>query len=130
MLFRSHDYPQLENLYLLKESFRDIYVNAKSSTEAQWMFSEWCAACKEYHITAYDSFIDTVNEWSKEIFAYFDYPDMERTNAQTESLNRKIRTIARDGRGYKFDVLRKKIILSRYVFEPSEKFSFNDFLDD
>lgn len=125
-----HDYPQLENLYLLKESFRDIYVNAKSSAEAQEMFSEWCAACKEYNITAYDSFIDTVNEWSKEIFAYFDYPDMERTNAQTESLNRKIRTIARDGRGYKFDVLRKKIILSRYVFEPSEKFSFNDFLDN
>lgn len=125
-----NDYPKLENIYLLKESFRDIYANAKSSTEARQMFSEWCAACKENEITAYDSFINTVNEWADEIFAYFDYPDMERTNAQTESLNRKIRTIARDGRGYKFDVLRKKIILSKYVFEPSEKFSFNDFLED
>lgn len=123
-------YPQLENIYLLKELFRDIYANAKSSKEAYSMYTEWCKACQESGVTAYDGFIATVNEWSNEIFAYFDYPDMDRTNAQTESLNRKIRTIARDGRGYKFDVLRKKIILSKYVFEPSEKFSFNDFLDE
>lgn len=124
------EYPKLEDIYLLKETFRDIYSKAKSSTEARQMYAVWCETCAENKITAYDEFINTVNEWSDEIFAYFDYPDMERTNAQTESLNRKIRTIARDGRGYKFDVLRKKVILSRYIFEPTEKFSFSDFLDD
>ena len=123
-------YPKLENIYLLKEAFRDIYRNASNSENAKQMYAEWCKACADSGEAAYNSFIDTVNEWSTEIFAYFDYPDMERTNAQTESLNRKIRTIARNGRGYKFNVLRKKVILSKYIFEPTEKFSFDEFADD
>jgi len=79
---------------------------------------------KDSKIDAYENFISTVNEWSKEIFEYFDHPDLARTNAQTESLNRSIRDVARQGRGYSFDVLRKKVILKKYIFEPTEKFSF------
>ena len=124
------EYPELENLYLLKEAFRDIYRDANSSAEAIKMFDEWCDACEDCGTHAYDGFIQMVLTWKNEIFAYFDYPDLERTNAQTESLNRAIRTIARNGRGYKFDILRKKVILSRYRFEQEERFSFSDFFDE
>jgi len=120
-------YPELEQLYTLKEAFRDIYNTATDSTNARNMFDEWAKACKDSKIDAYENFISTVNEWSKEIFEYFDHPDLARTNAQTESLNRSIRDVARQGRGYSFDVLRKKVILKKYIFEPTEKFSFKVF---
>lgn len=124
------EYPELRNIYLLKETFRDIYSDAGSSAEARDMFTEWKQACAEADVNAYDDFIRTVESWSVEIFAYFDYPDMDRTNAQTESLNRRIRTIARDGRGYSFDVLRKKVILNTYRLDSRGRFSFKDFLDE
>lgn len=122
-------FPEFEGVYLLKEAFRDIYASASSSGEAKAMFSDWKRECERAGNGAYDGFVRTVEAWEDEIFAYFDFPDMERTNAQTESLNRSIRTIARAGRGYSFDVLRKKVLLARYVYEPEERFSFADFDD-
>lgn len=123
------DYPELRNIYLFKETFRDIYSDAGSSTEARDMFTEWKEEWVEADVRAYDELIRTVESWSSEIFAYFDYPDMDRTNAQTESLNRRIRTIARDRRGYSFEVLRKKVILNTYRLDSRGRFSFKDFLD-
>jgi len=123
------EYPELETIYLLKEAFRDIYATAKNPADARAMFAEWQEACLEQDITAYDDFIKTVENWETEIFAYFEYPDLDRTNAQTEGLNRKIREIASNGRGYTFDVLRKKVILSSYKLEPRQRFTFDDFLD-
>lgn len=122
-------YPEFETVYTLKEAFRDIYNTATGSAEGRQMFDEWIESCHSNGITAYDSFINTVNTWSKEIFEYFDHPDVARTNAQTESLNRTIRDTARQGRGYSFEVLRKKVILKKYMFEPTEKFSFKIFED-
>lgn len=122
-------FPEFETVYLLKESFRDIYATASSSDEAKAMFEDWCRACEDAGCDAYDGFIKTVRAWEEEVFAYFDFPSMARTNAQTESLNRSIRTIARAGRGYTFDVLRKKVLLARYSYEPEERFSFSDFDD-
>ena len=122
-------FPEFEGVYLLKESFRDIYASAGSSGEAKAMFADWKRECERVGGGAYDGFIKTVEAWGEEIFAYFDFPDMARTNAQTESLNRSIRAIARAGRGYSFDVLRKKVLLARYVYEPEERFSFADFDD-
>ena len=120
-------FPEFEGVYLLKEAFRDIYASAGSTSEAKAMFSDWKRECERVGDGAYDGFIKTVEAWEDEIFAYFDFPDMARTNAQTESLNRSIRTIARAGRGYSFDVLRKKVLLFRYTYEPEERFSFADF---
>jgi transposase len=122
-------FPEFKTVYVLKESFRDIYATASSSDEAKAMFEDWCRTCEEAGCDAYDGFIKTVRAWEGEVFAYFDFPGMARTNAQTESLNRSIRTIARAGRGYTFDVLRKKVLLARYAYEPEERFSFSD-LDD
>ena len=48
-----------------------------------------------------------MDNWSEEVFAYFDYPV---TNAYTESLNGLVRLTNRIGRGYSFGVLRAKIL--------------------
>ena len=63
----------------------------------------------------------------EEIFAYFDYDGPDRTNAQTESFNRCIRSVARDGRGYSFENLRTKMIF-RVKEQSSTRFDFESFL--
>ena len=62
------------------------------------MFDEWCVECEQLGITAYNGFITMIRNWEPQIFAYFDFTGDDRTNAQTESLNRAIRNVARDGR--------------------------------
>ena len=53
-----------------------------------------------------------MENWHEEIFSYFDLMPNPVTNAYTECLNGIIKNINRDGRGYKFDVLRAKILFS------------------
>lgn len=121
------NYPQFRDPYDLKEAFRSIYALAKTKEEALALFDEWCDECKRLKITAYDKFIDIVHRWEPEIFAYFDYPGLDRTNSQTESFNRSIRNVARDGRGYSFENLRTKMIF-REKTPDSTRFDFNAFL--
>ncbi|MFV0642957.1 MAG: transposase, partial [Sphingomonadaceae bacterium] len=49
------------------------------------------------------------DNWEPEITSYFDH---RITNAYTESLNNLIRITNRIGRGYSFEALRAKILLS------------------
>lgn len=123
------EYSELETLYTLKEAFRDIYKEAKDAKDGVARFNEWVDACTQANVTAYDVFIETVRNWQGEIFAYFDYPTLKPTNAQTESFNRVIRDLARQGRGYSFDTLREKVLLRRYSPEVREQFSFDFILE-
>ena len=120
------NYPQFEIPYILKESFRNIYAFATTKDEALAMFEEWVDECRKHGVTAYDSFIQTVYNWRPEIFAYFDFRGGNRTNAQTEGLNRSIRNLARDGRGYSFQNLRLKLLFGEKT-PSSTRFNFNEF---
>lgn len=122
-----NDYPQFEVPYLLKESFRSIYATAKSKTEAEKLYKEWCDECHEENITEFDRFMATVDNWHDEIFAYFDLSGDNRTNAQTESLNNRIKEIAGSGRGYSFDILRDKAVFMKETTRQYSHFDFNDF---
>ena len=51
----------------------------------------------------------TVKRRKKEIFNYFDY---SHTNAFVEGLHSVIRSISNEGRGYDFNVLRGKVLLT------------------
>lgn len=102
-----NEYPQFNVPYQLKEAFRDIYLYCTTREEAEQAYNEWIKTCHDINCTAYDSFIDTVENWHTEIFNYFDY---RYTNAQTESLNNVIRETDRAGRGYTFEILRAKIL--------------------
>lgn len=121
------DYPQFETPYLLKEAFRSIYATAKTKTEAEKMYKKWCESCYEENITEFDGFMATVSNWHDEIFAYFDLTCDNRANAQTESLNNRIKKIAGEGRGYSFDILRDKAVFMKETTPSCGHFDFNNF---
>lgn len=127
------DFPEFGGPYALKEAFRDIY-DAETRKDAEEIYNEWKEAVIEEaalyeqeelqkspdkyiksdgtvikpHYPFFDV-LDTISNWHEEIFAYFDH---RYTNAGTEALNRVIRDIDREGRGYSFDVLRGKALYS------------------
>lgn len=103
--------PAFSDIYMLKEAFRDVYAQAGSSEEARKMFYEWKRACSEAGVDVYDGFIAAVIEWEAEVFEYFNHPCLAALDAQTADIQRDVLTIARSGRGYTFDVLRKKALL-------------------
>lgn len=107
-------FPDFKEPYSLKEDFRAIY-GADTRTEAEALYLRWKdrASC----IPGYLGFIDTVDNWSEEIFNYFDHP---YTNAVTESLNGVCKEIAAVGRGYTFSVLRAKILYGTKATRPAK----------
>ena len=115
-------YPKFSDPYDMKEIFRAIYLS-ESRAEAEATYEEWVRILHdEKHLTCFDNFINTVNRWHTEIFNYFDYP---YTNAQTESMNNRIREIDGAGRGYSFEVLRDKMVLRPYVARRSGAVDFS-----
>lgn len=127
--------PELGILYALKESFRTIY-NCNNKKEALKKYESWCASIPEKEEVIKDdneqkekagkkqrktvdrfdpirSFKKSVDEFKKEIFAWF---DMNFTNAPTEAINGLIKKVNSNGRGYGFEVLRKKLM---YGLTPS-----------
>jgi len=116
------DFPELELPYMLKESFRMIY-DSETREEAEDTFEQWKDTVRnaEEDYPQFESMIATVENWRTEIFNYF---DNRYTNAETESLNNTIRELDRAGRGYTFDVLRKKVLFKNN-FKEDEKFSFD-----
>lgn len=120
------DFPEFQQPYELKEAFRNIYELATSVEEAEAMYAEWCKAVETAGATEFQPLIDTIANWHTEIFNYFKFEGDNRTNAQTESLNRIIKDMDRMGRGYTFPALRAKIIFGKMV-PKRQKFSFNKF---
>jgi transposase len=113
-----NEFPQLYEAYMVKETFRDIYATAKTHSEALVMFDDWLKSIPDY-----DEFITmkaTFLERRDHITNYWHYG---WTNAFTESTNNSIKKIEKAGRGYKFDVLRDRCILS--INNPApDKFDF------
>lgn len=121
------DFPEFRQPYELKEAFRSIYELASSVKEAEAMYAEWCRDVETAGAKEFQPLIDTISHWHKEIFNYFKYDGDNRTNAQTESLNRIIKDMDRMGRGYSFPVLRAKIIFGKMI-PKRKKFSFDKFI--
>lgn len=114
-------YPKLKTAYELIESFYRIY-DCTSRFEAERAFLEWyrsIPADKDFN--GWRIMASTVRRHRRVIFNYFDAP---YTNAFVEGLNSVIRTISDKGRGYDFDILRGKVLLSagRKREEPKTDF--------
>lgn len=90
-----------------KESFYDIW-DAKSRQEAEALFDVWKANIPPLVEKQFREVAKTVERWRQEIFAYWVIPV---TNAYTESLNRMIKDMNREGRGYSFRNMRAKALL-------------------
>lgn len=102
------NYPTLAMAYEIKEAGYRIY-DAKTRDEADAAFEQWRASIPQEMKGAFGDFERAWRNWRDEILAYF---DCRATNAYTESLNNLIRTTNRVGRGYSFEALRAKVLLS------------------
>ncbi len=103
----TENYPLLHDLYYAKERFYSIWDSKITREEAELAYLEWKESIP-IGIRGYFSDLDrAINNWHQEIFNYFDY---SITNAFTESANSQIKSIARQGRGYSFDVLRARVL--------------------
>lgn len=102
-----NEFPELYEAYMVKETFRDIYANAKNYIEASEMFNNWLYAVPDWE--RFRAMKNTFADRKEHIINYWKY---QWTNAYTESVNNSIKKIEKAGRGYKFDVLRDRCILS------------------
>lgn len=102
------NYPELAMAYEVKEAGYRIY-DAKTPEQAQNAFVEWRAFVPQEMKGAFGDFERAWKNWQDEILNYFDF---RVTNAYTESLNNLIRSTNRIGRGYSFEALRAKVLLS------------------
>ena len=114
-------YPKLKTAYALKESFYRIY-DCSTRFEAERAFREWQRQIpSDTDFNGWRLMASTVRRHRKPIFNYFDAP---YTNAFVEGLNSVIRSISDEGRGYDFDILRGKVLLSagRKIETPKTDF--------
>ncbi len=108
-------YPQMKLAYELKEDFYNIFDNSASRKEAEHEYEHWLKRITPLIKPYFEPLTKAVDNWYEEIFSYFDLLPNPITNAYTEQLNGIIKLINKNGRGYKFEVLRAKILFSEGV---------------
>lgn len=102
----TRNFPHLGEAYEAKERFYRIY-DCMTVSEAEEAYMDWLRSLSDAAREDFKSLITTMGNWHHEIMMHFEHPV---TNAYTESLNGLIRFIQREGRGYKFEALRAKIL--------------------
>lgn len=111
------NYPILKTAHDTMTSFKRIY-NFPTRWEAESALDDWLDRMPEDVADQFQPLISAVNNWRHEIMNYFDFPI---TNAFTEAMNRKVKSIARDGAGYDFSTMRLRI-LRGYKPKPARGF--------
>lgn len=118
-------FPELNHLRLIKEGFERIY-DSPTRDEAEKMYEVWrelippkakskAATWEAKHgvkaatFQEFSSFANTMKNWHKEIFGYFD-EDCQYTNAVAEGTNSLIQRLNAQGNGYGFKHLRAKAL--------------------
>lgn len=98
-------YPQLKQLYELKEEFRNIYENKSlSPNTAREAFDKWQEKVKALGIKVLENFLNTLNNWYQWILNYF---GIRLTSGGVEGMNAKIKLLKRIGFGFRnFDNFR------------------------
>ena len=106
-----NNFEPLKTAYELKEGFFKIWDESESATEAEERLTAWRASIPEAQEEYWSDLVKASKNWQTEILAYFQYGKFI-TNATTESLNRKIRDLNRNGRGYSFEALRGMMLFA------------------
>lgn len=99
--------PMLDAAWQAKESFYDIW-DTKDRQEAERRFAAWKNNIPPLAEVRFRPIAQMVDRWHEEIFFYF---NCGITNAYTEALNRLVKDMNRDGRGYSFRNIRAKALL-------------------
>lgn len=105
-MLRNH--PTLADAHVTKELFRSILL-AGSAEEGAERYDEWKRLIPQCVEGAFSELVQKCDDWKTEFLAYI---ETGVTNAYTESLNNAVRILTRIGRGYSFEVMRAKLLLS------------------
>lgn len=100
-------FPDLYAAYMVKETLREIYSSCSSYEEAEPMFDRWLNDIPDH--PRFSAMKATFADRKEHVLNYFRCGE---TNAFTESANNKIKKIEKAGRGYKFENLRLRCLLS------------------
>jgi transposase len=111
------DYPILKTARDTSGSFKRIY-NVPTRWEAESALDDWLASIPEEVADEFVVLVSAVTNWRYEIMNYFEH---RITNAFTEAMNKKVKTIAREGSGYDFVTMRRRI-LEGYNPKPARGF--------
>lgn len=118
------NYPEFRPAYELKEAFLNIY-GADNAESAKAYYEEWKEACVTEGVTGYDKFIELIDSWYDEVFAYFDNVGEEEKISAAKDV---ILQIDREGYRYKFEVLRAKALYRNVENQPpAGKVDFSKF---
>lgn len=109
--------PEFKQAYDLKEAGYDLF-KATSRRDAEKRFEKWKASIPENLKPAFKGVLGTFGRWGKYIFNYFDHPV---SNAYTESKNRDIKTLQRQGRRTSHAVLRAKLLYGPVALKPPQQ---------
>jgi transposase len=101
--------PELGIAYELKESFFALW-DADSRQKAITLYQQWQARIPTELQPAFQPLLTALTNWHTEIFNYFDH---KITNSYTESLNGLLRVVSRQGRGYSFETIRAKLLMTQ-----------------
>lgn len=109
------NFPQLEAAYHLKEGFYAIY-DATTEEDALQRYFAWLAQITPEVSAAFLPFTLTIEHFGDAIFNYFTY---RYTAGYTESLNGLMKLTQRMGRGYSFEAIRAKVLLTNGLRKTS-----------
>lgn len=110
-------YPTLSEAYWAKERYFEMYEVCHTPAEAEAYYEHWMRTLPRSISGAFEQYCKIQPFWKATVFAYFDHP---YTTGFIEALNRVVDDLNRAGRGYSFEIIRGKMILSPKV----ESFTF------
>jgi transposase len=100
--------PELKQLHLLKEAFRDIFQTPQSRDDAVWALADWIDLVGASGQHKLDTFIHTLENWAHPILNFFNH---RTTQGFVEGMNNKLKLIMRRGYGYRnFDRFALRIL--------------------
>ncbi len=101
-------FPELEHVYILKESFFCIF-DLTDKQQAITAYDNWLTLIDDNVREYFEPVAKTIENWKEHIFNYFDY---QYTNSCTGAIDSLTKVMNKNGRGYSFEVLRAKSVLS------------------
>ena len=104
-------FPALEEVYWLKERFYDFY-DAQTVEQAEARYRRWLGLLKPEYEPFFLDLTRCMGNWWPHIVSYFEH---RYTNNYVESVNRIIDDLNRAGRGYEFEMIRAKALMTQGI---------------
>jgi transposase len=109
-------WPILRDAFEAKEDIVALYSCSSAQSAQQW-YAGWQEKLSPALAKDFRPVVTAFRNWNSEIMAYFDHP---QTNAYLESVNSLIAALDRNGRGYAFETIRAKALLSYGIHKASK----------